>query len=115
VLSEWRLAGAGLCAFIVWLNLRMRVSNRLIREFLKELFGLALVRQAKLVASFRVKVPDGRNPRNRVSEGLTNHPYRVLRILRNVASGFDCCKREQWRMSEAYTENHIGHRGFAHP
>jgi transposase-like protein len=42
VLSEWRLAGPGLCAFIVWLRFRMRVSIRLIRELLKEVFGLAL-------------------------------------------------------------------------
>ena len=42
VLSEWRLAGPGLCAFIVWLRFRMRVSIRLIREFLKEVFGLAV-------------------------------------------------------------------------
>jgi len=41
-LSEWRLAGPGLCAFIVWLRFRMRVSIRLIREFLQEAFGLAL-------------------------------------------------------------------------
>jgi hypothetical protein len=41
-LSEWRLAGPGLCAFIVWLRFRMRVSTRLIREFLYELFGLSL-------------------------------------------------------------------------
>lgn len=41
-LSEWRLAGPGLCAFIVWLRFRMRVSIRLIRELLKEVFGLAL-------------------------------------------------------------------------
>ncbi len=52
--------------------------------------NLALVRQAKLVASFRVKVPDGRSPRIGISYGLTNHPYRVLRIWRSVASGFDC-------------------------
>lgn len=42
VLSEWRLAGSGLCAFIVWLHFRMRVSIRLIREFLHEVFGLTL-------------------------------------------------------------------------
>ncbi len=41
-LSEWRLAGPGLCALIVWLHFRMRVSIRLIREFLHELFGLTL-------------------------------------------------------------------------
>jgi hypothetical protein len=41
-LSEWRLAGPGLCAFIVWLRFRMRVSLRLIREFLDEVFGLSL-------------------------------------------------------------------------
>jgi transposase-like protein len=41
-LGEWRLAGPGLCAFIVWLHFRMRVSIRLIREFLHELLGLTL-------------------------------------------------------------------------
>ncbi|MFA5924135.1 MAG: hypothetical protein WC856_23060 [Methylococcaceae bacterium] len=38
------------------------------------------VQQAKLVASFRVRVPDGK--------GLTTHPYRVLRFWRSVAGGY---------------------------
>ncbi len=41
-LGEWRLVGPGLCAFIVWLRFRMRLSIRLVREFLHEVFGLAL-------------------------------------------------------------------------
>ena len=52
---------------------------------------LTLARQAKLDASCRVKVP--------VGQGLANHPYRVLRVRRSVASGFDCCKCEQGRRS----------------
>jgi transposase len=41
-LGEWRLVGSGLCAFIVWLRFRMRLSLRLVQEFLQEVFGLAL-------------------------------------------------------------------------
>jgi len=41
-LSEWRLAGPGLCAYITWLHFRMRLSVRKIREFLYESFGLSL-------------------------------------------------------------------------
>ena len=52
---------------------------------------VTLVRQAKLGVSCRVKVP--------VGQGLANHPYRVLRVRRSVASGFDCCKGEQGRRS----------------
>jgi transposase len=38
-LGEWRLVGSGLCAFIVWLRFRMRLSLRLVQEFLQEVFG----------------------------------------------------------------------------
>ncbi len=41
-LSEWRLAGPGLCAYIVWLHFRMHLSLRKIRELLEETFGLLL-------------------------------------------------------------------------
>ena len=41
-LSEWRLVGPGLCAFIVWLRFRMRLSLRLVQELLQEVFGLTL-------------------------------------------------------------------------
>jgi len=34
------------------------------------------------------------------------------RTWRSVACGFDCGKREQKGTCEAYTENHIGHRGL---
>jgi len=37
------------------------------KSTLLESIALSLVRQAKLVASFRVKVLDGRNPRNGIS------------------------------------------------
>jgi len=41
-LTEWRLAGPGLCAYIAWLRFRMRLSVRKIREFIQESFGLCL-------------------------------------------------------------------------
>ncbi len=41
-LTEWRLAGPGLCAYITWLHFRMRLPVRKIREFLRESFGLPL-------------------------------------------------------------------------
>jgi hypothetical protein len=41
-LTEWRLAGPGLCAYITWLHFRMRLPVRKIREFLQESFGLSL-------------------------------------------------------------------------
>jgi len=41
-LTEWRLAGPGLCAYISWLHFRMRLPVRKIREFLQESFGLSL-------------------------------------------------------------------------
>ena len=41
-LTEWRLAGPGLCAYITWLHFRMRLPVRKIREFLQESFGLCL-------------------------------------------------------------------------
>ena len=41
-LTEWRLAGPGLCAYITWLHFRMRLPIRKIREFLQESFGLLL-------------------------------------------------------------------------
>ncbi len=41
-LTEWRLAGPGLCAYITWLHFRMRLPVRKIREFLHESFGLSL-------------------------------------------------------------------------
>ena len=41
-LSEWRLVGPGLCAYITWLHFRMRLPIRKIREFLQETFGLTL-------------------------------------------------------------------------
>ncbi len=41
-LTEWRLAGPGLCAYITWLHFRMRLTVRKIREFLWESFGLSL-------------------------------------------------------------------------
>jgi hypothetical protein len=41
-LTEWRLAGPGLCAYIAWLHFRMRLSVRKIREFLQESFGLSV-------------------------------------------------------------------------
>src|SRR5262245_1177174 len=55
-----------------------------------------LVRQAKLGACCRVKVP--------AEEGLTNHSYRVLQLWRkhNV---------EPNDTGEAYTGNHVARRG----
>jgi hypothetical protein len=41
-LTEWRLVGPGLCAYIAWLHFRMRLPVRKIREFLQESFGLHL-------------------------------------------------------------------------
>ncbi len=41
-LTEWRLAGPGLCAYITWLRFRMRLPVRKIREFLQESFGLSV-------------------------------------------------------------------------
>lgn len=41
-LSQWRLIGPGLAAFLVWLHFRMRASARLCQEFMLELFGLEL-------------------------------------------------------------------------
>jgi transposase len=41
-LTEWRLAGPGLCAYITWLHFRMRLPIRKIREFLQESFGLSM-------------------------------------------------------------------------
>ncbi len=41
-LTEWRLAGPGLCSYIVWLHFRMHLSLRKIRELLWESFGLSL-------------------------------------------------------------------------
>jgi transposase len=41
-LSEWRLIGPGLAGFLSWLHFRMRVSARMCREFLLEVFGLAV-------------------------------------------------------------------------
>lgn len=41
-LSEWRLIGPGLAAFLVWLHFRMRASARLCQEFMFELFGIEL-------------------------------------------------------------------------
>lgn len=41
-LTEWRLIGPGLCAFITWLHFRMRLPIRKIREFLQESFGLSV-------------------------------------------------------------------------
>jgi len=41
-LTEWRLVGPGLCAYIAWLRFRMRLPVRKIREFLQESFGLHL-------------------------------------------------------------------------
>lgn len=41
-LTEWRLIGPDLCAYITWLHFRMRLSIRKIREFLQESFGLSV-------------------------------------------------------------------------
>lgn len=41
-MTEWRLVGPGLCAYITWLHFRMRLPVRKIREFLQESFGLSL-------------------------------------------------------------------------
>ncbi len=41
-ITEWRLVGPGLCAYISWLRFRMGLSIRKIREFLQESFGLHL-------------------------------------------------------------------------
>ena len=41
-ITEWRLVGPGLCAYITWLHFRMRLPVRKIREFLQESFGLSL-------------------------------------------------------------------------
>lgn len=41
-ITEWRLLGPGLCAYIAWLHFRMRLPVRKIREFLQESFGLSL-------------------------------------------------------------------------
>lgn len=40
--TEWRLIDASLAGLLVWLHLRMRLSTRLIREFLWETLGLEL-------------------------------------------------------------------------
>ena len=60
-----------------------------------------LVRQAKLGISYRVKVPIG--------QGLANHPYRVLQLLRRLR------KKKSNEIIEAYTENHVGHKGDRTP
>jgi hypothetical protein len=44
----------------------------------------------------------------------TDEEYLTLERGRNVVNGYDCSIREQ-RSGEAYTENYVGHRGFAHP
>ncbi len=71
------------------------------------------MRQAKLVASFRVKVPDG-GDHGLESVRFNQPPISSVAHPAERCSGHDCGKREQRRMSEAYTENHIDHRGFAH-
>ena len=42
VISEWRLIGPSLAGLLVWLHLRMRLTTRLTREFLRETLGLEL-------------------------------------------------------------------------
>ena len=59
------------------------------------------MRQAKIVASFRVKVPDGRNQRND-SVRFNQSPVLSVAPRWSVVSGFDCCIREQRVIGEAY-------------
>jgi len=67
------------------------------------LWMFIMVRQAKLGASYRVQVP--------VGQGLTIHPYRVLRLWRhNGTCGSDAAVCVNKR-GEAYTENLAGQRG----
>ena len=60
----------------------------------------ALVRQAKLGASCRVKVP--------AEEGLTNHSYRVWQLWRKHDGTLN-------EAVEAYTGNHVARRGDRTP
>ena len=83
-------------SFFNWPNIALNRSAVTMRFYFSAFraprpVSFTLARQAKLDASCRVKVP--------VGQGLANRPYRVLRVRRSVASGFDCCKCEQGRRS----------------
>ena len=79
--ASWRI-----CSLVFYQALGLRLAS-----VSGTPLSFTLARQAKLDASCRVKVP--------VGQGLANHPYRVLRVRRSVASGFDCYKCEQGRRS----------------
>jgi len=75
--------------------------------------GQVPVRQAKLVISCKVKVLVWISQRNGFVR-FNPPPVSSVASPADLVSGHDCNKSEQ-RSDEAYTENCVGHRGYAHP